>query len=220
MSVQIVLPIFGGQGLATSGPTSSRSTAPPSTSPSCALLLQSCHAALLEEIACLKTEDQKHLGICAQDFSDQNSVTGTSNTAHCDNPALSGTILLLNQALQFLAYIDSASDVTPSSKPILDALKISHNSVGITGFSSGIFTACVVASSPSIPSFIVNCVEAYKLALWLGIRSKLHQISSISSQPSGTPFPSWSLVLAGINKADTLCAIQAYHSVSSSITTF
>ncbi|KAF5317486.1 hypothetical protein D9619_013156 [Psilocybe cf. subviscida] len=221
MSCPIILPVFGGQGLATSDPTSNCSTGLSTTPSSGTLLLESCHAALLEEIACLDAEDQNYLHICTQDFNDRNSVLlGSFKTSQCDNPILSGTILLLDQALRFLAYIDSVSNTRTSSKPILDALKCSpNNSMGIIGFSSGILTACVVASSPSVPSFIVNCVEAYRLALWIGIRSKLLHPSSFSSHSSGTIFRSWSLVLIGMNKSDALCAIEVYHKLHGTDTT-
>lgn len=216
MSHPIILPLFGGQGLATAVPSSDYySTVPFNASPSGTLLLESCHAVLLEEIACLKAEDLDHLGICAQDYSDQNTVIYPLKTAHRNDPVFSGTILLLDQALRFLAYINNISNPSPSSKPILDALRCSpNNTLGITGLSSGILTACVVASSPSIPSFILHCVEAYRLALWIGIRSKLHQISSTSSYPLSTTRRPWSLVLIGMDKSDILYAIQAYHTVS------
>jgi hypothetical protein len=95
------------------------------------------------------------------------------------NAVLAGTSLFLVHALRYLRFVegscsstgDSSSDTPPrtSLTPFLDALASSN---GVLGFSSGVLPACVAATSPDLPSYIAHAVEAYKVALWIGVRAE------------------------------------------------
>jgi malonyl CoA-acyl carrier protein transacylase len=212
----LFLPAFGGQGTGifdTRNAQYQRSNL--ATSPSAVTLLTACHAALHTELASLSLETSENVDICASDFADNHSILDPTNERLIDNPAFCGPRLFLIQALLYLSFIENSSVRVPGSlTPFADALRsnLSH-AIGILGFSFGIISACVVAASATLHSFICYAVEAYRLAFWIGIRSQLYRMA-VSSWPTRShDLRPWSLVLLGMDKLDIRNAVDRFNKV-------
>ena len=207
-SPTLFIPVFGGQGMAVFDAQNQPNLA---TSSSAATLLTACHAAFHTELATLSHETLENVDMCASDFADKDSILNPTNERLLDNPAFCGPRVFLMQILRYLSFVEDVFRVPGSVTPFVDALQSNlDHAVGIFGFSSGIISACVVAASPNLHSFICCAVEAYRLALWIGIRSQLYRV--------GLPFVScvlrpWSLVLLGMNKLDIQRAVDRFNEV-------
>jgi len=204
----LFIPAFGGQGTAVFDTLNQSNLA---TSSSAETFLTACHAALHAELATLSHKMLENVGICASDFVDKPSILHPTNERLLDNPAFCGPRLLLIQILRYLSFVEDVFRVSGSVTPFVDALQSNlDHAVGTFGFSSGIISACVVATSPTLHSFICYAVEAYRLALWIGIRSQLYRISLSTSSCALHP---WSLVLLGMNKIDVQHAVDKFNQV-------
>lgn len=186
------------------------------TSPSAIVLLDACYATFHNELASLSPNELMDVDICASDFKNKDCILFLVNERHRDNPALTGSTLALIQCLSYLEYVEgwiSAQGSQHSFAAILQSNTV--HKTGVLGFSSGIISACVVATSPSIPSFILNAVEAYRVALWIGIRSQIYRINLLRSHTPQRPGQqgSWGLMLRGLKVDDLLHLMRSFNEV-------
>ena len=130
------------------------------------------------------------------------------------NPVITGPALFLVQALRYLAFTEGRGS-TKRHEPFSNILRSNKkHGVGILGFSSGILPACVVGSSNSVIEFISRAVEAFRLTLWIGIRSQLYRKKTLSlSTPSVQPSLPWSLVFFGLNRQAAEAALEKFNKV-------
>ncbi|KDR83172.1 hypothetical protein GALMADRAFT_134664 [Galerina marginata CBS 339.88] len=209
----IFLPVFGGQGTLAFDPGNDfHRFSNLTSSPSASVILSACHTAFHDEVASLDTKDQDKLGICLSQFKHKESILKPQNEQQFNNPVFAGPILLLFQLLRYLSFIENAPITTDSTTPFTDALRCNtDHGVGILGFSSGIISACVVATSPSALSFISHAVEAYRLALWIGIRSQFYRAGLQQSSALPIDYRPWALVIVGIKKVNLKHAIDDFN---------
>ncbi|KAG2033473.1 hypothetical protein BDR03DRAFT_1094387 [Suillus americanus] len=176
-------------------------------SPSGNLLLTSCHEAFRAEVLKLSGDELNETHISLVDFQEATSLL-SSSSLYQNNPIISSISLFLVQALRYLAHF-SSSQTEPNGRAIF-ADNADH-SLGVTGFSSGIITACVVGASNSVLTFMSNAVEAFRLAFWIGVRSMQHRTKELQSA-SGFPDTGlpWSVVCVGLSRADVLGFISDF----------
>ena len=197
-SGKVVVPIFSGFAAATSDEWLDRSLSD-SLSPSGSLLLQSCYRAFLEELASLPSEDLSLLGISLDNFHTPASLL--THERNANNIMLSHSFLFLSQALRWL----SVTDYSRRGAPVQQF----DTNVGILSFSLGVLVAPVIASSITLLDYLYSAVEAYKVALWIGIRVHLHH----HRNPSYTALTdhSWSIACAGISPLAVQRLITDFH---------
>ncbi|KAG1780576.1 polyketide synthase [Suillus placidus] len=206
-SQTVVVPLFPGQGSSVGAIALALQQAlRDSRSSSGHLLLASCHEAFHAELSKLSGDELNETRISPVDFQEATSIL--SWNLYQNNPIISSTSLFLVQALRYLAHF-SGSLTEPNGRGTFAAN--ANHSLGVTGFSSGIITACVVGASNSVLTFISNAVEAYRLAFWIGLRSLQHRTKELQSAPGfpDTGFP-WSVVCVGLNRADVLGFISDF----------
>ncbi|KAJ7720853.1 putative polyketide synthase [Mycena maculata] len=193
------IPIFAGQG--TSGTDAARKRAlQDARSSSGSTLLSACHEIFHVELASLSSDQLRLSGIQLSDFKTRESLLDTPAVQYQHNAVISGTSLFLMQSLRYLNFIEDSGVAEESLTPFSDVVKRSHC---ILGFSSGILAACVVASSSNLASYISHSVQAYRLALWVGLRTQIYRTDVLDKVgvPVGDDLP-WSLVILGISKGD------------------
>ncbi|KAI0919364.1 Type I Iterative Polyketide synthase (PKS) [Taiwanofungus camphoratus] len=167
-------------------------------------LVLACHAAFLHEFDSLSTDDRVSSGIDPHEFSAPFSLLDVS--PHFQTNAIIANInLYLVQLLRFLANVE------PSNLGLSDPGKDSTVSPELLGFSAGVFAATVIAASSDIPSFILNAVETFRLAFWLGFRCQTFAVSSLSAQGMNDLSAPWSLVLFGSTYAEIQEAVDHYN---------
>ncbi|KNZ72615.1 Conidial yellow pigment biosynthesis polyketide synthase [Termitomyces sp. J132] len=213
-SLDLYLPIFAGQGTSAATAPKTRETAlSDASSSSGTLLLTACFEAFHHELSYLPAGDFSVLDIDRADFSLPKDLLSTPEQRYEHNAVVSGSTIFLIQILRYLVFAETTRIPINSVTPFSDILKgnIEHE-LGIIGFSSGILPACVVATSFSTLSYVTNAVEAYRLAIWVGIRSHLYRVQTLNaaSLDSNTDLP-WSLVLIGITKVDAENALATYN---------
>lgn len=210
LSTQLFLPAFGGQGTSHHESCISRMDLT-SLSPFGITLLSACHTVFLSELASLEAEQRAIVGICASQFAEKESLLQPPSDHLFDNPAFSGPHLLLTQVLLYLSFAEKHAAAS-GPNPFLDILgSNAHRGVGILGFSSGIISACVVASSSTILHFINHAVEAYRLTFWIGVRSQIYRASLVDIGDVA-PHP-WAIVLLGISRENLLRSIEHFNQV-------
>jgi hypothetical protein len=172
------------------------------------LLLSSCHQAFTNELLSLTTTELQYLGIDVSAFLSPASLLNLSCPRYHRNAVLSQTFLLLVQSLRYLACVESSNfqECHPQSLEMNAELGI-----GILGFSSGILSACAVASSKNTLTYINRVVEMYKVALWCGIRVEMHRIRAIADL--SILQTSWSSVFVGIGKEATKSLLAPFNAV-------
>ncbi|KAF8157842.1 polyketide beta-ketoacyl-synthase [Crassisporium funariophilum] len=211
---QLVLPVFGGQGsLDFNTHKAYRQILRYETlSSSGQVLMNACYTAFHAELGTLSAEELKKVDICTSDFEEKDSLIVPPNELHARNPATSGPRLLVIQALRYLSFAEITTASLRSPTPFSDILRSnSANGIGILGFSSGIIAASVVATSFSTLTFITRAVEAYRLALWIGIRSQLYRVDTLARTSRALETGPWSYVLSGIRKIDIREAIAVFN---------
>ncbi len=217
----IDVPVFGGQGTAAANSPQARQQALlDASSPSGSVLLAACHATLHAELETLSSTELSQVNIDLSDFQTKESILALPTERYLHNAVISGTTLFLLQTLRYLAYIDASVASNGSLTPFSDVLKPnSVHGVGVLGFSSGILPAAVVATSFSSVSFLSHAVEAYRLAVWIGVRAQIFRRTTLSgSFPEAVHSSPWSLVFLGLNKEDAEVAISDFAKVRSSST--
>ncbi|GAW03535.1 polyketide synthase [Lentinula edodes] len=148
-------------------------------------------------------------GVDPNDFRSPETLLTMWMSRFPHNALISSSALVLMQLLQYLSFVERFGAENGSLRPFADLL-IGHSksSVGILGFSSGIVSACVVASSNSAKSYLLFALEAYRLALWIGIRCQLYRFGTSNAD---TTLP-WSVVFLGISTEEAQEAISNFGS--------
>ncbi|RDB14789.1 Non-reducing polyketide synthase terA [Hypsizygus marmoreus] len=204
------LPVFAGQGTsAVNNIQTRRQGLIDASSPSGSILLSACYEAFHTELSSLLAPDFLCLDVELADFKNREALLSLPAERYMHNAVISGPTLLLIQALRYLAFVEATGLSTGSLTPFSDVLKRnSESGLGVLGFSSGILPACIVGTSFSTLTFVSRAVEAYRLALWIGIRSQLYTTNILKARPSdmdkGVP---WSLVFIGMDKEEAQEAI-------------
>jgi len=203
------IPIFSGQG---STSINSRcvqdqaiisSASTPGT-----LLLSSCFEAFHSELSSLSEAELKMTGVSRVDFDRPSALLLAPPEKYLRNPVVSGTRLLLIQALIYLEWATRAVGQDAFSA-VLERNR--QNSTGIVGFSSGIISACVVGTSATLLDFLSNTVSAFRVALWIGVRTQFYRGHALLT--SGFHINdnrSWSIVLLGMGYHATEEAISQF----------
>ncbi|KAF8810981.1 polyketide beta-ketoacyl-synthase [Phlegmacium glaucopus] len=208
----LLLLVFGGQGsLPFQTPQTDKQTLRLAESSSGRILLAACYSALHAELNMLSDDELEELDLYPSDFLDKQNLIIPPDVRYITHPAICGPTLLLIQILRYLLFIDV--ETAPSStRPFVDIFQsnIQHG-VGVLGFSSGILSACVVGTSCSTLVLINRAVEAYRLALWIGIRAQMFRVGALKLAPPDIGSTSWGLVLFGISKCDTQNAISLFN---------
>jgi len=213
----LLLLVFGGQGsLHLQATPTDKHSLRLAESPSGRILLAACYSALHAELNSLSDDELKELDLLPSDFFDKQTLIVLPDARYVTNPAICGPTLLLNQILRYLLFVDI--EIAPSStRPLWPSVDIFQSNiqhgVGILGFSSGILSACVVATSCSTLVLINRAVEAYRLALWIGIRAQIYRVGALKLACPDITLTSWSLVLFGISKCDAQNAISIFNKV-------
>ena len=203
---KVVVPIFSGLGTtAAISEAWMKQSLSDSDSPPGSLLLQLCYRAFVKELGSLSSEDLCFLGISLDDFPTPASLlTHERNTNHV---MLSHSFLFLSQALRWLSLNDSQHDAFAQPFDV---------TVGCLSFSLGILIAPVIASSTTLLDYLSSAVEAYKVALWIGIRVHFYH----RSNPSCVMLhdSSWSIVCTGISPLAMQRLIADFHASVSDFT--
>lgn len=195
-SSRIVLPVFAGQGTTR---TSLRHAADQAIrdadSPTGSLLLSSCLDVFLAELAALSPEELDQSGICPSDFDDPRRLL-TPNPKYVKNHIISGMFLFLAQVIRYQSYVQT------TSRSLLDLLNANiDHAAGVLGLSSGIFPACVVATSRNPLSYITTTVEIFRLVFWISLRVLQATRKLLKEKPVDATLP-WSVACLGLTKAD------------------
>lgn len=192
----IFLPIFGGQGSLKFDPENSSTPLLLYTRlPSADVLYDACYDAFHAELRSLPLEMAERVDICACDFKEKASILSPTLEKYLLNPVVSGTSLLLHQALQYLHFVEKVCSGFRTDRGSLEEIFSSNaeHNVGVLGFSSGILAAATVAASRTKLDFIKHAVEAYRLAFWIGVRVQLYRSNAQPCQ-NLNPKP-WALVV-------------------------
>ncbi|KAJ6485560.1 putative polyketide synthase [Mycena sanguinolenta] len=200
--------IFAGQGTTTSA---ARTQAlHDALSPSGATLLCACHQTFHSELASLPPSQLSIAGIDFEDFKSKDSLLNAPGSRYHHNPIISGTTLFLFQSLRYLSFVEASAVTENSLAPFSDVLGRSHC---VLGFSSGILPACVVSSSSDLVSYISYAVQAYRIALWIGIRTQIYRVTTLHDGTI-TDSSQWSFVVHGISKNEAEELLQGFHMTS------
>lgn len=213
--ITLNIPIFAGQGTQSSKSATTRQQAlNDASSVLGSLLLKTCYEAFLQEISSLEPSVLAGIKLDPTDFPNPESLISLPTERYDDNSVISGTTLFLIQSLRYLAYVESTATTTGSLTPFTDILKTNiEHKVGIAGFSSGVLTACLVASSQSALIYLTHAVEVYRLAFWIGVRSQQYRVSALelSNIPLKWHSEPWSQVVMGLDRAALSDYISKYH---------
>jgi Starter unit:ACP transacylase in aflatoxin biosynthesis len=193
------IPVFSGQG--TTSVNSQRvqdqavicASAPIGT-----LLLSSCFEAFHSELSSLSDTEKEITGVNLADFDRPLSLLLIPSNNYLLNPVISGTRLLLLQVLIYLEWTTRTFGVASDTfAPLLQ--QNCRYGTGIIGFSSGVISACVVGTSATILDFLFNAVSAFRVALWIGVRTQSYRRRMlVVAGLSANDDRSWSRVLLGI----------------------
>lgn len=195
--------VFPGQGTTAAYSAQTRQKAlADASSPSGSTLLSAFHQTFHAELSALLPSDIPNIDVDTSDFLKKESLLELPKKRYVNNPIISGPSLFIIQTLRYLAFIEATGSSTNSLTPFSDLLKPNlEHGLGILGFSSGILPACVAGTSFSTISYISRAVEAYRLAIWIGIRTQLYRRSTLNAAfiDRDTTLP-WSLVYLGMSK--------------------
>ncbi|KAH9065286.1 polyketide beta-ketoacyl-synthase [Lactarius vividus] len=193
------IPVFSGQGtMAMSSRYIQDQALNSSLSPMGALLLSSCFTAFHSELSSLSDTDLETICVSLADFDKPSTLLVISRRSYVRNSVISGTRLLL---VQTLLYLEWATKTEVRSATAFAELLGQNNryGAGILGFSSGIIAACVIGTSATLLDFISNAVSAFRVALWIGVRTECYRNRSLAtSSLERNDDHSWSCVLLGM----------------------
>lgn len=210
------IPVFAGQGTSASNTHQAREQALcDASSPSGSAFLSACHESFITELSTLNSNDLEEADIDLADFSNPSALLTLPSTRYRHNPVISGPTLFLLQILRYLAFIDHVTETTGSFTPFSDVLQCNAaNGTGILGLSSGILPAVVVGTSLNLSTFLSRAVEAYRLAIWIGVRTQAYRQKTLSAaSPDHDPSLPWSLVFMGLTKDFIDDAVRTFNTV-------
>ena len=207
---RLIIPIFSGQG---STSVDSRRVQDQalicSSSPAGTTLLSSCFQAFHSDLSSLSDTELEMTGVCLTDFDRPSALLAVPPKKYYRNPVVSGTRLLLIQTLVYLEWATrTIGDAPDGFTVLLEPNRGCH--VGIIGFSSGIISACVVGTSATLLDYISNSVSAFRVALWIGVRTRCYRILDLIASSHVNDDRSWSRILLGIGYHATEEAISQF----------
>ncbi|ESK95806.1 polyketide synthase [Moniliophthora roreri MCA 2997] len=208
---QLNTPFFAGLGNAAINKAATRELAKrDACSPSGSFLLSACHHAFVSELSTLPVDTLNDLAIDLRQFQTAESLIAIPQS-HTHYTVFSSSTLFLTQALRYLSYVESVTNVDTSRLPFDHPLGNNGN-LGVLGFSAGILTACLVATSSTVTNYTSRAVEIYRLVLWMGIRCQLYrngELKRIGHPRYNTA--SWSTVFLGLTRASAEDALVAFN---------
>jgi len=193
------IPVFSGQGSISADSRPVRDQALiSSSSPGGTLLLSSCFEAFHSELSSLSDAELQMTGINLVDFDSPSKLLNVPPTKYIRNPVVSGTRLLLIQALLYLEWATRTVGAAPDAFATLLEWNRRHR-VGIVGFSSGIISACVVGTSTTLLDFLSNSASAFRVTLWIGVRAQCYRSRALlASGLHVNDDRSWSRIILGM----------------------
>ena len=204
------IPVFSGQGTASINSRCVQDQAIiSSASPPGSLLLSSYFEAFHSELSSLSETELKRTGVNLLDF-DRPSALLVPPGKYLRNPVVSGTRLLLIQTLIYLEWATRAVGAAQGAFSV-PLERNRQSSTGIIGFSSGIISACVVGTSATLLDFLSNAVSAFRVALWIGVRTQFYREHTLLA--SGIHISDnrlWSVILLGMGHHATEEAISQF----------
>lgn len=185
------------------------------STPSGSALLSACHQSFITELSTLGLHDLEVADVNLADFSEPSVLITFPDVRYRSNPAISSPTLFLFQALRYLAFIEDVGKTTGSVTPFTDILqRNAENGTGILGFSFGVLPAVVVGTSSNSSTFIARAVEAYRLAVWIGVRTQAYRRQLLSTAPlDHDPCLPWGLVLTGLTRDAIDSAVHVFNEV-------
>lgn len=207
---RLIIPIFSGQG---STSVDSRRVQDQafisSSSPAGTILLSSCFQAFHSDLASLSDTELEMTGVSLTDFDQPSTLLVVPPKKYFRNAVVSGTRLLLIQALVYLEWATRTTGDAPDALTILLERNRGYH-VGIVGFSSGIISACIVGTSSTLLDYLSNSVSAFRVALWIGVRAQCYRIRALIASSHINDDRSWSRILLGIGYHATEEAISQF----------
>jgi hypothetical protein len=207
---RLIIPIFSGQG---STSVDSRRVQDQafisSSSPAGTILLSSCFQAFHSDLSSLSDTELEMTGVSLTDFDRPSTLLAVPPKKYFRNPVVSGTRLLLIQALVYLEWATRTIGDAPDAFTILLEPNRGYH-VGIIGFSSGIISACIVGTSSTLLDYLSNSVSAFRVALWIGVRAQCYRIRALIASSRVNDDRSWSRILLGIGYHATEEAISQF----------
>ena len=210
------IPVFPGQGTSTSStPHAHKQVLSDASTPSGSVFLSACHESFISELSTLSLSELEEADIDLADFSKPPTLLRIPSARYRHNPVISGPTLILFQILRYLIFIDRVAETTGTLTPFSDVLQ--HNveyGTGILGSSFGILSAVIVGTSLNTTTFISRAIEAYRLAIWIGIRTQAYRRKALSvASLDHDPSLPWSLVFMGLTKEVVDDAVQSFNKV-------
>jgi len=214
--LDLYIPVFAGQGPSASSTLHAHEQVlSDASTPSGSVFLSACHESFISELSTLSLSELEEADIDLADFSKPPTLLTIPSARYRHNPVISGSTLFLFQILRYLNFIDHLTQTTGTLTPFSDILQrnIEHGT-GILGSSFGILPAVIVGTSLNTTTFISGAVEAYRLAVWIGIRTQAYRRKALSvASPDHDPSLPWSLVCMGLTKEVIDDAIQSFNKV-------
>lgn len=169
-------------------------------------LLNDCHRAFMHDVSSLSTKEAQIFPPKALESLAIPEDLVKPSTALLDNPVVQATTFFLHQILEYVLQVaDEESSL--GSETIAET----------TGFCSGIMTAIIVATNPTLrsPWFSRHAVGTFRVVFWTALRSAIYSESIAGSTWRDLP---WSLVVSGLARSDLEALLKASeHDVSLSL---
>ncbi|CAD6924271.1 unnamed protein product [Tilletia laevis] len=168
------LPIFAGQG--TSGfDVPLHKLAPPSSLAE--VCLKELHSTVVDCFKSLSAQQLNKLQLARDHFDRPETLLGTQGSRIL-SPSSALAASLRTTAFQLVLYLAKVESAQVSFE---DHLGPATKTIGVLGFSSGLISATVVASSRTTLDYLTNSVAAIKVAFWLGLRADLFKRDAVAA---------------------------------------
>ena len=208
---RLIIPVFSGQG---STSVDSRRVQDQalisSSSPAGSILLSSCFQAFHSDLSSLSDAELEMTGVSLADFDRPLTLLVDLPKKYSRNPVVSGTRLLLIQALIYLEWATrTVGGEQDTFAKLLERNRLHR--VGVVGFSSGIISASIVGTSATLLDYLSNASSAFRVALWIGVRTQCSRIRTLlASESHANDDRSWSRILLGMGYHATEEAISQF----------
>lgn len=215
-ALDLHIPVFAGQGTSAFNTPQVREQAlRDASTPAGTVLLSACHESFVTELSTLSLADFEEVDIDLADFQKPSSLLKLPDACYRQNPVISGSTLFLLQALRYLSFIDHIAEFTGSCTPFSDVLqRNAERGTGVLGLSSGILPAVIVGTSLNSSTFLSRAAEAYRLSLWIGIRTQAYRRRALSNAPPDCDLSlPWGIVVMGMTREAIDDLIHAFHEV-------
>jgi hypothetical protein len=207
---RLIIPVFSGHGSTSIDSRRVQDQALiSSSSPAGTILLSSCFQAFHSDLSSLSHTELEMTGVSLNDFDQPSTLLAVPPKKYFRNPVVSGTRLFLIQALIYLEWTTRTIGGVPDAFAMLLEPNRGYH-VGIVGFSSGIISACIVGTSATLLDYLSNSVSAFRVALWIGVRTQCYRIRALIASSHVNDDRSWSRILLGIGYQDTEQAISQF----------